>query len=90
MQRNPGSLLRITPMRLSGPFLEDEEAMLVAEGDGAAAVAARHAAPPTGSKAVKVAPLEAARLSPRGGGWAPTGWGLALGVPCRPQPPGAP
>ena len=40
-------------------------------------------------------PLEAARSSPRGGGWAPSGWtpsgwGLTLGAPSCPEPPGAP
>ena len=34
-------------------------------------------------------PLEAARLSPRGGGEAPSGLGLTLGVPGWPEPPGA-
>ena len=47
--------------------------------------------PPTVSKQVKSASLEAARSSSCGGGWALSGWGLALGVPPRcPEPPGAP
>ena len=45
---------------------------------------------PTVSKQVKSASLEAASSSTCGGGWAPSGWGLALGVPRCPEPPGAP
>ena len=40
---------------------------------------------PTWSKAVKSATLEAARLGPRGGGWAPSGLGHPLGVPGCPR-----
>ena len=42
------------------------------------------------SKPVKSASLEAAGSSTCGGGWAPSGWGLTLGVPSCPEPPGAP
>ena len=45
---------------------------------------------PTVSKQVKSASLEAASSSTCGGGWAPSGWGLTLGVPSCPEPPGAP
>ena len=46
--------------------------------------------PPTWSKAVKSAALEAAGSITRGSGWVPSGLGLLLGVPGCPETPGAP
>ena len=45
---------------------------------------------PGWSTAVESAALEAARSSTRGSGWVPVAQPLALGVSCRPEPPGAP